>query len=1457
MTLANGGSGSTTGLASNYQLPSSVYSLGVNSATVNQATVTLSATRAYDGTNTFAASTFTVSTGITGQALTLSNSGAAANVGTGNINANASPYSFSTLGGLTLGNGTGGLASNYQLPVASTVNGTITPLALSLTISKSYNGTTSFNNLNTYNLDGMVGSESAPTITSGSATLSSANAGTYHSFASNSLVLSNPNYTLTGATITATINKALLTLSTSDVTKTYDGSLSTSGASVAPALIVTSGTLYTNASNGGTQDSVSGGSFAYADANAGTNTKTVTVTGATINDGNSGNNYNVSYVSNTHSTINKATATVSATKTYDGNQTLTSGQVIITGVTVGGNTELLSYTGTASLSDANYATANKYVNTSSMTLANGGSGSTTGLASNYQLPSSVYNLGVNSATVGKRSITITADAGQSKVYGDADPIFTYTPAPASGDTGLVVGDSFSGSLTRTVGQSVGSYTLKQGTLANSNYQITFISSEFAINKAILTVIPGVDQSKNYGQTDPRFTYAITGYINNDLVQDTSSNVVITGSLARASGESINSYAFNTGGMSSANYNIHLSPTASSFNILPAPIGIVLSGRYSGTSTISPTSFSVLGLAPGETITAISSAVVKFADVSSNGANYVTSVTGVTGSAIMSNYYITTAYNGNLNTTTTNIATITPAPLVITAANDARFVTQTDVQASANNCGVSACAGGYMGLTFNGFVNGQTKDVLSGTPSIIRTNSGVNSAGVYSGVLQPSGYASSNYNISYVSGDYIIAPANTLLVRVNPAITTYGSAPSYSATAAYLAKDGSTIVNLIPSISGSAVVIDDAVGGAARFNLGLTGATTSTSGNANVGGYNLNAMNAAITGSNFKDLMLVGSLTIRPYTLNTTDLGITTVSKVYDGNINIGGLVVNTDPTHSQVLGSGSNRDIVTILGSGIFTGNANIGTDKNVRISLGLSGQDGGNYILSNDSFNANIGTITQLASVNYVGPNGGLWSTQTNWAGGAIPTRDNVANVYIPNGTSVIYDVAKVTSLGALSKGGAGYAMTSNIINNGTVTINETSPTEIPNTLSGSGLFSLTSYGVVTISGNNNQVSPGAFTGQFSIGAGSTLILSNANALGTGSVISNGGNFGLDSRITLANLSISGPVRLASNIQTVGNQYYSGTLTTGFGGQPADTSMSISSQNGDITFNSGLNSDAANRSLTINASNGTVTFNDTVGYLSPNRSSKGFDIYNLIVNAKHINLFANVYTLNNQTYNGAVVIGDNGSNGLIREFISVDPSITFGGTVDDSSAVTHTMDVRAISYDRAITPSISFIGPIGSIVPLGALSVTTQTILPPPVDNPHADPVIESSGNLTIGGNVTTVGSQNFSTGGVVLQPSPGNSITLNSKQGTVQFVGLPQNVVADLGNQLTVLNNSAPVVPNIVQTTPSGQTTSNAAIVPILAPPELAFAIDPNPEGRVSVSEPVKTVPCDSTAKDECSKS
>ena len=66
------------------------------------------------------------------------------------------------------------------------------------------------------------------------------------------------------------------------------------------------------------------------------------------------------------------------------------------------------------------------------------------------------------------AVTVTPDAGQFKVFGDADPTFTYTASPS-----LVSPDVFSGSLSRVAGETIGTYAYTIGSLsASSNYSVS-------------------------------------------------------------------------------------------------------------------------------------------------------------------------------------------------------------------------------------------------------------------------------------------------------------------------------------------------------------------------------------------------------------------------------------------------------------------------------------------------------------------------------------------------------------------------------------------------------------------------------------------------------------------------------------------------------------------------------------------------------------------------------------------------------------------------------------------------------------------------------------------------------------------------------------------------------------------------------------------------------------------------
>jgi hypothetical protein len=151
-------------------------------------------------------------------------------------------------------------------------------------------------------------------------------------------------------------------------------------------------------------------------------------------------------------------------------------------------------------------------------------------------------------TVERRGITITADSGQGKTYGEVDPTLTFTV----GGLGLVNGDTLSGALARAAGENVGAYAINQGTLdAGDNYTITgFTGADFTISARGLTITADSGQGKTYGEVDPApLTFTVGGQ---GLVGEDS----LSGALARAAGENAGTYAINQGTLDAGdNYEI--------------------------------------------------------------------------------------------------------------------------------------------------------------------------------------------------------------------------------------------------------------------------------------------------------------------------------------------------------------------------------------------------------------------------------------------------------------------------------------------------------------------------------------------------------------------------------------------------------------------------------------------------------------------------------------------------------------------------------------------------------------------------------------------------------------------------------------------------------------------------------------------------------------------------------------
>ena len=140
-------------------------------------------------------------------------------------------------------------------------------------------------------------------------------------------------------------------------------------------------------------------------------------------------------------------------------------------------------------------------------------GSTPKYSGQYSIVTSAHQVKLHYTPI---ALTVTANSGQTKIYGASDPMLTYTLTTGS----LVTGDSFSGALSRTAGENVGSYAIAQGALTAGNYYgITFNTANFAITAKSASVTADA-KSKTYGDVNPTLTAVTNGAVNGDVINVT-------------------------------------------------------------------------------------------------------------------------------------------------------------------------------------------------------------------------------------------------------------------------------------------------------------------------------------------------------------------------------------------------------------------------------------------------------------------------------------------------------------------------------------------------------------------------------------------------------------------------------------------------------------------------------------------------------------------------------------------------------------------------------------------------------------------------------------------------------------------------------------------------------------------------------------------------------------------------
>jgi uncharacterized repeat protein (TIGR02543 family) len=258
--------------------------------------------------------------------------------------------------------------------------------------------------------------------------------------------------------------------------KTYDKTTSAS---------TTGGTLsdiYTGDTVG-----ISNGTAAFASVDVGTGIA-VTFTGYSLNGANAGNYTLTAQPADSSADITakeiKISGITASNKVYDSTTaaTLDYTNTVFSGIVEG---DSLGVTATGTFTDKNVGTG-KTVNITGLSLT-GNTNNDYVLAASGQQTSTTANITV-------ATLTVSANANQTKKYGQKDPVYTYTVE--SGWQGSdASANLITGSLARASGESVSTYALNIGSLsAGSNYTISFTSADFTITPSDVTLTVSTDKA---------------------------------------------------------------------------------------------------------------------------------------------------------------------------------------------------------------------------------------------------------------------------------------------------------------------------------------------------------------------------------------------------------------------------------------------------------------------------------------------------------------------------------------------------------------------------------------------------------------------------------------------------------------------------------------------------------------------------------------------------------------------------------------------------------------------------------------------------------------------------------------------------------------------------------------------------------------------------------------------------
>ena len=331
-------------------------------------------------------------------------------------------------------------------------------------------------------------------------------------------------------------------------------------------------------------------------------------------------------------------------------------------------------------------------------------------SSNYDITFTKGTLTVGKKALEDGFIANIASLVYNGVAQEPAPVVTF-----NGMT-LVKGTDYSVSYENNV--NVGTATATVTALANSTKYSGSASKTFSITKKALTVTAD-NKSVTFGDDAPAYTVSYDGFVNNET------NAVLGGTLALACDyvkdqSGAGNYDITPSGLTSSNYDITFTKGTLTVGKKALEDGFI--------ANIASLVYNGVAQEPAPVVTFNGMTLVKGTDYS---VSYENNVNVGTATATVTALANSTKYSGSASKT----FSITKKALTVKADN--KSVTYGDEAPQYT-------------VSYDGFVNNETKAVLGGTLSLtcsyVKNQSGV---GTYD--ITPSGYTSDNYDITFTNG----------------------------------------------------------------------------------------------------------------------------------------------------------------------------------------------------------------------------------------------------------------------------------------------------------------------------------------------------------------------------------------------------------------------------------------------------------------------------------------------------------------------------------------------------------------------------------------------------------------------------------------------------------------------------------------------------------------------------------